>query len=209
MAHAHRNAISAVFLIAVGAQAAACRSGSLMVVPELVESRYCGNSPGILFLWAKVRFTYRNIGEETVILPRFAQPLKYSLYGDVHSLLANRPEREERFSLRRLFDLTKLDQSKPDENLFDSIEPGASRARILVFVIVLRHPGRSEASLLGKDQYLRAEINQWFGRREKGEELRRRWREFGSLWIDNVVSEPLKLQIEENPVLQSCPVRVE
>jgi hypothetical protein len=209
MGRLFRNAGWVALLLLVEAHPATGQGGTLVVEPELIETRYCGDDSGTLVLRATVRFSYRNRSQVSILLPRFAQISQYSLFADEESLLANRPEHQERYRVRRLFDISRLDRNKPDQHLFDFMEPGASRARVLEIVIFLRHPNRTGVALLGKDEYLRVEINQWFGSLETGEDLRQRWRDVGALWIENVVSTPLRLHIEEDPVPRRCPVRID
>lgn len=204
-----RNAALTALIVAAGSCRGACQGGTLIVEPELIESMYCGDDSGNISLRATLRFTYRNTSQQSILLPRFAQVLQYGLFADEESILANRPERQERYHVRRLFDISKLDRGRPDQQLFDSIPPGASKARVLEIFIFLRHPRRGGATLLGKDEYLRVEINQWFESKQRGEDLREQWREFGLLWIDNVVSTPLRLHIEKDPVPHRCPIRID
>ena len=203
------QAVLAALMLTCGSHLFAYQGGTLTVEPELIESRYCGEDSGNLTLLVSVKFRYRNISQNTILLPLFFQFAQYGLFTDEQSLSANRPDRVERVRVRRLFDIAKLDGTKPDQKLFDSMAPGSSRSRILEIPIFLRSPGRSRLPLLGSDVYLRVEINQWFENRKAGEDLRRRWREFGFLWIDNVWSEPLRLHIERDPVPQRCSVRID
>ena len=204
----HTGLAVAIFLV-FGSPMAVCHSDELTIKTELIEGKYCAEQPGNLSFRANVRFTYHNIGQHSILLALFDQVAEYSLFPDKESLLANRAEGQERFRLRRLFDATKLDQTRPHEGLFRLIEPGGLQTRIHEILIVLRPPRRPGISLLGADHYLRIEINHWFETRENGEKLQHRWRDFGLLWIDNVISQPLKIHIEKDPVPQRCQDRVD
>ena len=192
-----------------GTPSADCQISGLTVAPELIEARYCANRSGALELRAEVQFTYQNTSKGVIILPLFAQVVEYSLFADKEALMANRSDGQWRSEVRRLFDERKLNQSRPGEDLFHLLAPGDSQSLRLSIFVPLLPPSRRGIKLLGTDQYLRVEINQWFGNRRLGEDLQRRWRDVGLLWIDNVMAEPLKLHIEEDPPRRACPVRVD
>lgn len=185
-----------------------CQSGGLAVQTELAGSKYCIDQAGTLDLRVSVRFTYHNHGQHAVLLPQFDQVAESSLFPDEASALANRPENQEKYRLTHFFDPAKLAHSRRPI-LFDIVEVGRVQVRIHEIRIRLRPPRRPGVSLLGGDHYLRIEINHWPEKRHLGEDLVRRWREFGVLLIDNIVTPMIKLHIERDPTGERCQDRID
>lgn len=186
-----------------------CSAAQLVVEPSIVESRYCLDDTGALSLKLRVSFTYHNYSGSPIVLPLFEQIAQYTLFRDDESLFRNRPEGQERFRVRRIFDETKLNASRPSSGLFQILGGGEERYRIHQVVIFLRPPRRPGTSLLGSDHFLQVELNHWFGSRRAGETLQRTWRNFGLLWIDNIITPPVKLHIQKDPHPQPCPIRID
>lgn len=186
-----------------------CSAAQLMVEPSIVEGRYCLDDTGALSLKLSVRFTYHNSSDSPIVLPLFEQIAQYTLFRDDESLSRNRPEGQEKYRVRRLFDETKLNTSRPSSGLFQILGSGEKRERIHKVVIFLRPPRRPGISLLGSDHLLQVELNHWFGNRRVGETLQRTWRNFGLLWIDTIIAPPVKLHIEKDPQPQRCPLRID
>lgn len=178
----------------------------LTVEPELVEGRYCLGNRGSVIFRATVKFTYHNTSQNRILVPRFYQVAGFTVFRDEESLGANRPDTQSRYVMDRQLDVMNLDQAAPDDRLFDVLEPAASNARILEIFLAVRP--RPEVPL-GADHFVRVEISHWSKNFKAAENLRRRWRKFGVLWIDNVVSQPLKLHIEKDFVPQRCQDRID
>lgn len=181
-----------------------CLARELTLQPSIMEQRYCINEIGVLSLRVKVRFIYHNSGDRAIVLPQFGQIAQYALFRDEESMSRNQPEGQEQYRPLRFFDEKRLDSRQPNPKLFDILAIGEDRERIHEVSIVLHPQRRRDISLLGMDPYLQIEINHWFGSRKAGMALQRTWRNFGVLWIDNLVAPPIKLHIDKNPQPQRC-----
>lgn len=188
---------------------AASQDGKVTASPELLEGRYCADGPNGMTFNGRIRFVIENGSQTRILMPRFSQLSSYQLFPKSGSGGEVQPEREERYRIRELFDVSALDGAAPPPALFDTLEPGATQVRILEVDIPLIPARRPGDSLLGRVHFLHAEINNWFSAKSRGERLQAAWKSFGHLQIEPLRARPLELRLEERPVRQQCRNRID
>lgn len=181
---------------------------NLVITPDVVESRYCSQPDGTVTFDVNVRFTYRNKGRTTIILPFATLLSAYALFRDELDLKADRSEDRVTFHDQPRFDSSKLDTSRPEPRLFEFLPPGGIAHRLLQVSIFLQSRKVSSSNLLGKSHLLRLTLDNWPDSRRDEKKFRSLWGPYGLLWagIDELI---LRISIENSPVAKHCAARVD
>jgi hypothetical protein len=182
----------------------------LTVEPRVADAKYCLESSGAVTIHLTLRLKYRNNGEVPVLLPRFSYCSGYALFHDQDSMARNRPESRLLAERRRMLDTTKLDQSKPESEFFDTIAPGATLDNWpMETIIFLRYGPNSGQVVPDGDHLLRVLIDHWADHRAPGKRLRRRWKTQGLLWIEPIEAPAVKTRIDGGVKPGRCVGRVD
>jgi hypothetical protein len=140
----------------------------LVMTAEVTDSRYCLGSNGLISFRLTVDFTYRNIGQNPIALPRFSRLAGYALFRNEADLKADRAVARTVLSLPDIFRTLGLDPSDPPLMLFESVPPGGAagrRGQVLIPLGTLRKP---EKGLFGKSLLIQFSLDNWPGRRMGG-----------------------------------------
>lgn len=191
-------------LMAVSAEGA----DRLVVTSSVVDSRYCLGPSGAISLKLRVGFTYRNVGDAPVVLPRFSTLSGYTLFRDDADLKAQRAMVRISFRLPEIFHTLMVDPSKPSPQLFESIPPGGTAGRIGEVSIPLRIPGKDGSALLGTSPLIQFTLDNW-PRHKHITESRHVWEPLGVLWASRDTPPPVHLNIERSPLATACLPRVD
>jgi hypothetical protein len=99
-----------------------------------------------------------------------------------------------------------VDTAAPSRD-FIILRPGAAYViEITVSLPVTCAPGGQVKGVVGAGEHLlRVTVGTWYESRKLGEALRERWKRKGLLWIDNVVSEPVRFSTETSGAVVRCP----
>lgn len=181
--------------------------GAVIVEPAIVKSTYCSSPNGDVTLWISLVVKYKNSLGQRVILPMPSRVAGYDLFSDEEYLEMERPLRTFYPRVAAMFDPSKIDRSQPDSTLFEVVEPDGVAQRLHNVHLLVRGP--SVRPLPAGDYYLRVRIDPWPANRKSGETLAQSWKERGKLWIDPITLPPVRLRIEETPVAEPCPLRVD
>ena len=185
------------------------QSKMLTTETKLLESSYCLDPNNSIDLRQRIQFEFHNVGGQPILLPWVGQVAQFKLFPNEAALAANRLEGQEVYVLHHPIEMSELDPAKPTRLLFDTIEPGGIRVRNYDIFIHLKPSRRPALSLLGRDHLLQVELNFWSQDRRTGETKRRMFQQVGLLWIDNIVSPPLKLHVEKDPLPKHCLDRID
>jgi hypothetical protein len=180
----------------------------LVVTSSVADSRYCLGPGGEISLKLKVAFTYRNVGDSPVVLPRFSTLSGYALFRDDADLKAQRATVRVSFRLRDIFHTLMADPSKPSSRLFESIPPGGTADRTDEVSIPLRSPGKDGPPLLGTSPLVQFTLDNWPGHQHIAKS-RHVWEPMGVLWASQDTPLAVRLDIERNPVAKACFPRVD
>jgi hypothetical protein len=200
--------LSPVFLISLLTAAPAVGADGLVVASSVVDSRYCLGPNGGISLKLRVDFTYRNIGDTPVVLPRFSRLSGYTVFRDDADLKAQKATARISFRLPEIFHTLMVDPSKPSPLLFESIPPGGTAGRIDEVSIPLTIPGKDGPTLLGTSPLVQFTLDNWPGDQHIAE-ARHVWEPLGILWASQDTPPAVRLKIESNPVPTRCFPRVD
>ena len=184
----------------------------LAIRPELHAARYCleerGASSSLRFTFY---LTYRNDGDVPVILLRVYRLQEYSLIRGVDGRADDGPALRVSMQRTRMLDTTKLDDSKPEPELFDVIAPGETiggRQVVVAIPFPLRDYSSRQPMLTG-DYLLRMVIDHWPDSRTPGLRLRERWKDRGLLWTEPLETSPVVVHIDQDTKPVRCGGRVD
>lgn len=180
----------------------------LAITSSVVDSRYCLGPNGGINLKLKVDFTYRNVGDAPVVLPRFSRLSGYTLFRDDADLKAHKAAARSSFRLPDIFHSLMVNPSKPSPILFESIPPGGTAGRTDEVSIPLTIPGKDGPALLGTSLLIQFTLDNWPGH-EHIAASRHVWEPMGILWASEDTPPAMRLNIEKNPAAKACFSRVD
>lgn len=175
---------------------------SLVLRPEILESRYCLENSGLATLHVRLRLEFNNDGKVPIILLGGTPLLAFTLRsaddgrGPVSKI-------EQQFPRQQIIDMSKENATTPDPAIAVVIRPGESSYREDELLIPLK-AASPPAPLLGTEQDLSIKVDPWPDKRRQGEILRQRWAQTGFLWLEPVDSSNVRLHIEYNPKIGPC-----
>lgn len=158
---------------------------------EAISQAYC--SPDNLRV--HLRFTFFNSGSETLILYRYGPVIsRYLVSKDLDSMAKEKYEYD--VSPMLTVKMPPKVEQKLDDELFVVLKPGEVFA--LERDVSLRINGADSDSRLkpGGNYVMRLRVATWFTDLSLARELAQRWRETGTLWYFDVVSEPMQFTIK-------------
>jgi hypothetical protein len=170
--------------------------------PEILGSEYCLQQSGLATLKVTLRLEFKNSGDVPLILIRGAPLLGWKLR-HVGISPEDDSERTEQYPTRRIIDTSRMDQTKPDPEFFAILRPGEFNTwQEQVGIVLDERPGR--ASLLGTEQDFTVTVNPWPDGLAQGGALRKSWASLGHLWLEPIVSAPVRIHLEDHPRIGRC-----
>jgi len=200
--------ITFVFLVSLLAAVPAVGADGLVAASSVTDSRYCLGPNGGISSKLKVSFTYRNVGDVPIALPRFSRLSGYAVFRDDADLKAQKTATRISYRLRDIFRTLMVDPSKPSPLLFESIPPGGTAGRMDEVSIPLTIPGRAAPALLGSSLLIQFTLDNWPGHQHI-ETSRHVWEPFGILWAGRDTAPAVRLNVEKNPTATACFPRVD
>jgi hypothetical protein len=180
----------------------------LLLEPEVIETRYCTERKGAITLRVTLQLRYTNTSEAPIIIPLFMRILSWQLFENAAGIESNRPDLSLSFRPYQVLDSSQLDRTKPDPKLFRTIGPQSSMELQMEVLIPLFPEGRDKRRL-GKDHYLRVEMDTWADPKHSGEPFRRAWEAYGRFLTGRFWSQPIKIHVEEEPAAKPCMIRID
>jgi hypothetical protein len=197
--------LSVLFLVAMSqGSTEPVDPAGLTVDPVISGAIYCREADGHIALRLRFILHYRNTSEENIVLPMFSVPSGYELFEGEPAFNSDRIERSVSLKRDDVIDANKLGTSKPDAKLFWTLRPGETASTYWTLWIPVDAAKGTGPSLLGKDHYLRVRMKPWAANRTEGERLRKLWRSYGFLWLEEVRAQPIKLHVEGKPRVDGC-----
>ncbi len=204
----NREATSILMLLCCAWPCGLQAANDLSLEPELIQTKYCVEGKGVITVRATLRLRYRNTTGVPIILPLFSRLSSWQLFEKRTDIESGRPELIHTSKPDQILDTSRLDRTKPNPRLFRTIEPHATFEIPQEVWIPLRPKGADQRRL-GKDHYLRVEMNTWPDPENSGERLRQVWGAYGRLLAGRFLSEPVKIHIDHAPAAKPCPVQID
>jgi hypothetical protein len=183
-------------------------ANDLLLEAELIQTRYCAEANGVISVRPKLQLRYRNTSGVPIILPLFSVLSSWQMFEKLTDTDSDRPELMQASKPDQILDTSRLDRTKPNPLLFRTIEPQAT-FEIPEEVRIAVRPKGQDQRLLGKDHYLRVEINTWPDPANSSKGLQQVWKAYGRLLAGRFLSEPVKIHIDHSPAAKHCPDRID
>lgn len=189
----------------------------LEIKMEVINERYClGDSLGLIqdpetekfiqvpsifkVLDIKFKVTLTNISSKPLIVQKdfFAVPQRIiarnlSLYNKGKFI------RNSHFYIQPQFDTLSADS--PPENKFVILKPGEVFSTEIEDSIDL---DGASPKIKNGNYYMGIVVYIWGGQSWTGEELRKKWKKFGYLWLNPIITEPVRLPINIPATITKC-----
>ena len=177
----------------------------LELTATIVSQSYCSINPEAASLQLTVKVRYRNLGTERLILYK-GHDLFFQTR--IRSAAGNPTEPYEVWVLNsRYFDeeFEPIEQDSPGK-VFLTLSPGSVYEReILVGVPLMSSKAvRGDSAIYGGEHTLQLSVSTWYKSRALGQKLRQQWQRKGLLWIDGLVSAPVRFTARRPDAMQPC-----
>ena len=171
----------------------------------IVSQSYCAINADAASLQMTVRVLYRNQGTERIILYK-GHDLFYQTR--IRSVPGNPAGPYEVWVLNsRYFDeeFEPIEQNSPGR-VFQMLSPGAIIQREIMIGVPLMSSKaiRGDAAINNGEHTLQLSVSTWYKSRSLGQKLRQQWQRKGLLWIDPVVSAPVRFTAQRPDSMQPC-----
>ena len=182
-----------------GSTALVVPSPQLQLTTSIVRERSC--SPGHLSL--ELKFTFRNLGNEPVLLDKlsFVDRTLVSLNAKAAAL-----QKYQQESRAHLF-ADSFPASPTDLSDFAIIGPGEvyelESAQTRVSLSVNDGAQQSKDDLSPGEYYLQVQVATWTYLSD-GKHFRLKWRDQGWLWYEGIISRPMPFSIKQNRPIVKC-----
>jgi hypothetical protein len=175
---------------------------SLKVTAELVGRRFCAGEK-IHILQLSVRLRYQNTGGQKIIIYRGKNFFYQS------RIRGGAPGKQyEAVVLNSRFNDAQTEpvDSRRPGSAFATLQPGGTYETVVVIGVGVAPEGTERASntIRPGEHTLQVIASSWYESRKLGEELRGRWQGHGLLWLDPVVSQPLKFNAGQDAEANDC-----
>ncbi len=187
--------------VALGQPLASLRLGT-----EILNAEYCVGDRDLDALRLSLRLTYTNRGNGPIILYKGSDLVsRITVARSIEDLAARRFEVNS--SITWITRATKdcFAGAEPSD-CFVVLPPNAScETEATTGFFVVRDDDREIAGAVRSGEHvLEVQIPTWDGSNETARELRERWREYGSLWYQPVISDPLPVKVERSRKVNQC-----
>ncbi|MEZ5421569.1 MAG: hypothetical protein R2682_00570 [Pyrinomonadaceae bacterium] len=180
--------------------------GSLRLGTEILNAEYCAGDRDLDSLRLNLRLTFMNLGNGPIILYKGSDLVsRITVARNVEDLTAKRFEINTSFTWITSATKDCFAGSKPG-NCFVVLPPNASyETEATTGFFVVRDDDRQiDGAVSSGEHVLKIEVATWSGSDEIAQGLRERWREYGSLWYQPVISDPLPVKVEKLRKVNRC-----
>lgn len=172
----------------------------LKVSSNILSQTFCSSSN----LRLTIRLTLTNVGEQPLIIDR--------KYFAVYRTVVSRDSESAKKGLHELdvssmvdLQLIKLDDSSPDNTLFVTLKAGDSYSVEIEDYIPIKDDIKAHNNYLKPGNYvLQNIILTWGGSSKLGEVLKEKWKHFGSLWLEPLITEPMHFSVDPSHLIGDC-----
>ena len=177
----------------------------LELTATIVSQSYCSINPEAASLQLTVKVRYRNLGTERLILYK-GHDLFYQTR--IRSVAGNPAGPYEVWVLNsRYFDeeFEPIEQDSPGK-VFLTLAPGAIYEREIMVGVPLMSSSavRGDSAIYGGEHTLQLNVSTWYKSRALGQKLRQQWQRKGLLWIDGLVSAPVRFTAHRPDAMAPC-----
>ena len=177
----------------------------LELTAAIVSQSYCSINPEAASLQLTVKVRYRNLGTERLILYK-GHDLFFQTR--IRSAAGNSAGPYEVWVLNsRYFDeeFEPIEQNSPGR-VFQVLSPGAIIQREIMIGVPLMSSKaiRGDAAINNGEHTLQLSVSTWYKSRSLGQKLRQQWQRKGLLWIDPVVSAPVRFTAQRPDSMPPC-----
>jgi hypothetical protein len=203
-----RNLVAAVLLLVVGGipspnkptlAATTARKAQLQLTTSIVREKSCSRD----HLSLELKFTFRNVGAEPVIIDKGSFVMRAMISQSLKAAVAKRYEAETHARLfADIFPLRPKDISN-----FAVIGAGESydlqTENTRVSFLIDDGTPRSKEYLRPGNYFLQIEIATWTYM-DDAEQFRRTWKSNGVLWSEGLTSQPMPFVVEQSRPISKC-----
>lgn len=172
----------------------------LQFTTNIVEQNYeCSNILGL-----KLRFTFKNIGTESIILDKRSFILRRMVSRDLKAAASKRYESDGRFEY---FDGAHFLADPSDLSNFIVLKPGEAYSfddNIGSFSIYDGAKEPPKGYLITGTHYLQLEVGTWSYFADPNP-FQQKWKDQGFLWTEGLTSQPMPFTIEKERPTVKCP----
>jgi hypothetical protein len=171
---------------------------------EVISQKKCTNNNSSYSLIQKLRVTFLNISKRNLIVDK-------NIESDYSNSLVARDARDLGRGDYEWNAHTEFTRDPPAGELleespvppFVTLAPGESLQFETDFWVEVRMHDAQGYGIRSGDHVEQSEIGSWFYS-TKGEEVQKRWQQFGELIYKTIRTEPLSLNLSPDPVLETC-----
>jgi hypothetical protein len=173
--------------------------GRLKITASLAEQTYCSASN----LRLTIHLTITNIGDEPLILDRdYFAIIHTSITG---SELAGQGPRKFEFNNQIIMQFFKMNDSRPDAKLFITLKPKEAFVTSIHDYIPAHDGDKTHGEFLKPGIYVHQSVLlPWGGRSRLGDELQKKWKQYGFLWVEPLTTEPIQFSVDRSPTIGDC-----
>lgn len=202
-------AVWSILSASPGALAAAGSPGTsagdkkaLRLTTSVVDKRHCHDSQMRLAL----ELNYTNVGGQTLILHKNSNLISRTRVSvNLEAARAGRYQQDVRYSVEVVSLPGRANKQPPIED-FVILRPGESfQTRTEAIIFTAGGKDGLSNKLAAGIYLLQVRVQTWYDSDETAKRLRRSWRRAGSLWTDDVTSEPMPFTFETPRLLVNCP----
>ena len=203
-----RNLVTAVLLLIIGATslphktnlaAGTIRKARLELTTSIVTEKSCFLGHLGLYL----RFTFRNTGEEPVILDKRSFVIRSLVSRSLNAAIGRKYVQEVRADV--FADSFPMDPSGLSDFVIlqptETYDLQTEQTRVSLYVAGNKKASKDD--LRPGNYFLQVEVATWTYLRNS-EQFRQRWRTNGVLWSEGLTSQPMAFVIEQNRSISKC-----
>ncbi|MEK6335019.1 MAG: hypothetical protein AABM67_08730 [Acidobacteriota bacterium] len=177
----------------------------LELTAAIVSQSYCSINPEAASLLLTVKVRYRNLGTERLILYK-GHDLFFQTR--IRSAVGNPAGPYEVWVLNsRYFDeeFEPIEQDSPGK-VFLTLAPGSVYEREIMVGVPLMNSNavRGDSAIYAGEHTLQLNVSTWYKSRALGQKLRQQWQRKGLLWIDGLVSAPVRFAARRPDSIPPC-----
>jgi len=175
----------------------------LQLTTEVIDTKFCNSD----YLRLKLRLRYVNSGDQPIILYRQSNTIMtYFISKSIGD--AALEKYEQKYSpLQSQVNAAELVDSKTvDEQTFVILKPSASYEVLTNADLPFIFDGTNQDSDLLRPGHhvLQIRVQTWSAPPKVATRLRERWRSYGQLWTQSLVSAPMKFSVAKSPNVVPC-----
>jgi hypothetical protein len=170
----------------------------LKLTTRIVDEHYCSDGR----IRYSLLFKFTNVGNQTVILNRSRPEVARYMISANHKAAVSRNHETVAHIMLGLNNENMSSTSELDETHFLSLKTGESYEVKDNLSIFPRHENRKR--LRPGTHMLQVVVQTWPNPGASNVEWREKWRNRGYLWSDSLISDPMPVVIEKQPLVLKC-----